>query len=54
MKTLPAGGYAVMPPQMRHYVLAKTASVLEVNAMGPFTLTYVNPADDPRTPKPAQ
>ena len=52
MKALPAGGYAVMPAEMRHYVEARTAAVIEVHAMGPFAVTYVNPADDPST-KPA-
>jgi quercetin dioxygenase-like cupin family protein len=50
MKTLPAGGYAVMPPEMRHYLEAKTEAVLEVHGVGPFVITYVNAADDPRTP----
>src|SRR5258706_1595587 len=30
MKTGPAGGYAVMPPEMRHFLQAKTASGLAV------------------------
>jgi hypothetical protein len=49
MKTLPAGGYTVMPPEMRHYLEAKTDSVLEVHGVGPFVITYVSAADDPRT-----
>ena len=48
MKTLPAGGYAEMPAEMRHYLKVQAAAVLEVHAMGPFVVTYVNPADDPR------
>jgi quercetin dioxygenase-like cupin family protein len=48
MKTLGAGGYAVMPAEMRHYVKATTEAVLEVHAMGPLVINYVNPADDPR------
>ena len=47
MKELPAGGYALLPAQMRHYAMAKTAAVVQVHGMGPFQLTYVNPADDP-------
>jgi len=49
MKTLSAGGYAVMATGMRHYLKAKTDLVLEVHAMGPFVINYVNPADDPRS-----
>jgi quercetin dioxygenase-like cupin family protein len=51
LKDLPAGGYAKMPAEMRHYALAKTAVTLQVHGTGPFTLTYVNPADDPRNKK---
>ena len=47
MHELPAGGYALLPAQMRHYAMAKNAAVVQVHGMGPFALTYVNPADDP-------
>jgi hypothetical protein len=50
MKEVPGGGFALMPATMRHYFLAKTAAVIQVHGTGPFTLTYVNPADDPRAP----
>ncbi len=46
-KILPAGGYALLPAQMHHYAFAKTDSIVQVHGMGPFALTYVNPADDP-------
>jgi quercetin dioxygenase-like cupin family protein len=49
MKTLTAGSFVVMPKEMRHYVRANTATILQVHGTGPFALTYVNPADDPRT-----
>jgi hypothetical protein len=49
MTTLPAGGYALLPAEMRHYAMAKTAVVVQINGQGPFALTYVNPADDPST-----
>jgi hypothetical protein len=47
MTDLPAGGYALLPAEMRHYAMAKTAATVQVSGQGPFTLTYVNPADDP-------
>jgi hypothetical protein len=28
--------------------MAKKATVIQVHGLGPFTITYVNPADDPR------
>ena len=48
MKDLPAGGYAVLPAKMHHFAQAKTATVIQIHGMGPFAITYVNPADDPR------
>jgi quercetin dioxygenase-like cupin family protein len=47
MKVMPAGSFALMPAQMHHYAMAKTAAVVQVHAVGPFALTYVNAADDP-------
>ena len=47
MKELSPGGYALMPAEMRHFAMAKSAAVLQVHGMGPFVLNYVNPGDDP-------
>ncbi len=47
MKDMPAGSYAMMPAEMRHFAIAKTAVTLQVHGMGPFVLNYVNPRDDP-------
>ena len=49
MQTLTAGSFDTAVKEMRHYVTAKGATVIQVTAMGPFTITYVNPADNPRT-----
>jgi quercetin dioxygenase-like cupin family protein len=49
MTELPAGGYVLLPAEMRHYAMAKTAAIVQVHGMGPFKLTYVNPTDDPST-----
>ena len=51
MQDMTAGSFTRMPATMRHYALARTPVVLQVHGTGPFTLTYVNPADDPRQPK---
>lgn len=48
MKEVSSGGYALMPAEMRHFAMANTAAIVQVQGMGPFALTYVNPADDPR------
>jgi quercetin dioxygenase-like cupin family protein len=50
-KELPAGGYAVVPAEMRHFALAKTAAVVQVHGTGPFVFNYVNPADTPSQKK---
>ena len=48
MKTFTAGAYARMPQNSPHYVHAKEETIVQVHGTGPFTLTYVNPTDDPR------
>jgi hypothetical protein len=47
LKDLPAGSYAVLPAEMRHFFMSKTAATIQVHGMGPFAVNYVNPADDP-------
>jgi quercetin dioxygenase-like cupin family protein len=47
MKTLTAGGYAMMPAEMRHFARTKAPTIVQVHGTGPFVLNYVNPADDP-------
>jgi mannose-6-phosphate isomerase-like protein (cupin superfamily) len=44
---LVAGGYAALPARMPHYLTTKTGATVQVHGMGPFAITYVNPADDP-------
>jgi len=45
---LPAGSFMRMPKTMRHYAIAKGETILQLHGVGPFSITYVNPADDPR------
>lgn len=53
MKDAPAGSFALLPAEMRHYAMAKTAAVVQVHGQGPFALNYVNAADDPSKRAPA-
>jgi len=46
-QVLPAGGFASMPAKMHHFASARGEAIVEVSAIGPFKITYVNPADDP-------
>lgn len=45
---LPAGSFFAFPPGMTHYVYTDEETVLQLNSVGPWSLTYVNPQDDPR------
>jgi hypothetical protein len=47
-KTLTAGQSNTMPPNTAHWAHAKGHTVVAVTGTGPFAITYVNPADDPR------
>jgi len=53
-KQLPPGGFVLLPAQMHHFALAITEATVQVHGVGPFTLTYVNPADDPSKRAPAK
>jgi quercetin dioxygenase-like cupin family protein len=48
MKTLGAADFVHMPKQMHHYAMAKDAVIVQLHGTGPFAVTYVNSADDPR------
>jgi quercetin dioxygenase-like cupin family protein len=45
---LPAGSFIVLPKGMHHYAWAQGETVIQVYALGPWGLTYVDPRDDPR------
>ncbi|MFL5516252.1 MAG: cupin domain-containing protein [Gemmatimonadales bacterium] len=47
-KTLKAGDKGTISAKEHHYGVAQGATVVSVSAMGPFAMTYVNPADDPQ------
>jgi quercetin dioxygenase-like cupin family protein len=48
MTPLPAGAFAALQPGVRHFAEAAGETVIQLHGTGPWTLTYVNPADDPR------
>ncbi len=50
---LDAGASVVMKAKEHHWVMTADGAEVEVSAMGPFKITYVNAGDDPRgTAKP--
>lgn len=48
LMVLPVASFAVMPAKATHYAVADEECIVQIHAMGPFAITYVNPADDPR------
>jgi anti-sigma factor ChrR (cupin superfamily) len=47
-KPLSAGSVAIMQPKTNHFGWTKEETVVQVHGVGPWGVTYVNPADDPR------
>jgi quercetin dioxygenase-like cupin family protein len=47
-KGMPAGSFCSLPGKQHHYAWTKEETIIQITAMGPFEITYVNPADDPR------
>jgi hypothetical protein len=45
------GAYSSMPPKMTHYGWMKGETILQLTSIGPWTVTYINPAEDPRIDK---
>jgi quercetin dioxygenase-like cupin family protein len=50
-KVMPAGSYGHWPAGMKHFVWVEGETVLQLHGMGPWSIQYVNPADDPRNHK---
>jgi quercetin dioxygenase-like cupin family protein len=48
MMALDAGGFVTAPANHAHYASAKGVTIVQVHALGPFALTYVNPTDAPK------
>jgi hypothetical protein len=47
-KAMPAGSYGRMGAGMKHFGFTKGETVIQVHGTGPWTIEYLNPADDPR------
>jgi hypothetical protein len=48
LEPLAAGNHADLAAEEPHYARIKGLTVIEVRTSGPFTTTWVNPADDPQ------
>lgn len=47
-RALQAGSFFALSPGLAHFAFAEEETVIQLNSTGPWSLTYVNPADDPR------
>jgi hypothetical protein len=47
-KALSAGSVAIMQPKTNHFAWTDQETIVQVHGVGPWAITYVNPADDPR------
>lgn len=52
LTNLPPGTFAALGPGVRHFARASGQTILQLHGEGPWSLTYVNPADDPRNTTP--
>ena len=43
------GGMAIMPAKSNHFAWTTSETIVQSHGTGPWGITYVNPADDPRT-----
>jgi len=50
-KAMAAGTYGYWESGMKHFVWTKGETVVQFHGMGPWSIHYVNPADDPRNKK---
>jgi quercetin dioxygenase-like cupin family protein len=48
LAALPSGTYAYVSPGSNHFAKATGETVIQLHGVGPWSLVYVNPADDPR------
>ena len=46
---LAAGGFFAFDPGLAHFAHVEEETVVQLSSTGPWTINYLNPADDPRT-----
>ena len=48
-RAMPAGSFVVMPVGHNHFAWTDEETVVQLHSIGPWGITYADPADDPRT-----
>ena len=51
VRKMPAGSFGYWPAGMKHRVWAEGETEVQLHGIGPWTINYVNPDDDPRNKK---
>ena len=47
-KAMPAGAFGTWDANMEHFAWVKGETIIQLHGMGPWTINYLNQADDPR------
>ena len=47
-KAMPAGSFIALAPGTPHFVAVDEETVVQLNNIGPWELSYIDPKDDPR------
>jgi quercetin dioxygenase-like cupin family protein len=47
-RAMPAGSFGYWPAGMKHFGWMTGETILQLHGNGPWQITYLNPADDPR------
>ncbi len=50
-KEMPAGTFGFWPEGMKHFAWAKGETIVQLHGIGPWSIQYLNPLDDPRNAK---
>jgi hypothetical protein len=50
-KAMPAGAFGTWEANMEHFAWVKGETIIQLHGMGPWTINYLNSADDPRKNK---
>jgi anti-sigma factor ChrR (cupin superfamily) len=50
-RAMPAGSYGTWPPGMKHFAWVEGETVVQFHGDGPWSINYLDPADDPRNAK---
>jgi hypothetical protein len=45
---MPAGSFVVLAPSTPHFVSVDEETIVQLNNIGPWEITYIDPKEDPR------